>query len=91
MIRLQFTHIQETDGKITKVRWYNHSTGEVQTHSTGALITWLQKDKAKHAAYVCDGRNIVQVEVVEAKPPYLRTVKDGKATDNLATLPKIAA
>lgn len=49
----------------------------------------VDQKAAGHAAFVSDGRNVVQVGVVHPQngQPYLRTYADGTWTDNLLALP----
>lgn len=35
---------------------------------------------------VSDGKKVAKVEVVDAKPPYIRSVADGSVSDNLLTI-----
>lgn len=68
---------------ITKVKWQDGSASNIST--TAQMVEWI---KAGNKAYVTDGRNTVEVGVVEARPPHLRTFADGKWTDNLLALPR---
>jgi hypothetical protein len=69
---------------ISAVKWYNPKDGNVDSSTVATMVTWLRKG---NRAYVCDGYNIVEVGVVEANPPYIRTHADKKWTDNLLALP----
>ena len=92
---LQVTHVRfsssGTEHKhITQVRTYNpaKASGKVADYSVEAMVKWLTDPNAQRRAYVCDGSNIVEVQVAKnAKPPYLHTGKDGIASDNLLNLP----
>ncbi len=73
---------------IGRLRWKNEQTGENGESTREELIDWIRtrgwisvhiKDDAGHDA---------QVEVVNAKPPYLRAQRDGKETDRLLSLPE---
>ena len=44
--------------------------------------------REKKRAYVCDGRRIVEVGVVDSTPPHIRTYADKIWTDNLLALPR---
>ncbi len=71
---------------IARVRWHEATdaskTGE---NSRQEMVDWI-KDK-KGDAYVHSGDGRVDVGVVEASPPYLRTYANGVWTDNLLSLP----
>ena len=71
---------------IARVRWQNttdaSNTGE---NSRQKMVDWI-RDKGGRA-YVRDSAGAVDVKVVEASPPYLRTYADGRWTDNLLALP----
>lgn len=86
---VQVTHVRQQDGAedrhVSMVRWYEPSTGKVGDTSVAKMVEFLHKG---NRAYVCDGAVIVDVKTVDAKPPYIRTVKDGRPTNNLAALPK---
>ena len=49
------------------------------------MVDWIEKGGV---AKVTDGRNTVDVGVVNATPKYIRTHADGKPTDNLLYLPR---
>jgi hypothetical protein len=88
---VQVTHIRQAGGNkhehITTVQWYSPSSGDVNTSTTATMVAWLRNKTNR--AYVCDGKRIVEIGVVEATPPYIRTHADGSWTDNLLALPKI--
>lgn len=71
---------------ISDVRW--HEAGSTKTEESSALtiINWIKGKNGN--AQVKDGIGSVQVGVVDANPPYLRTHKDGRFTDNLLSLPR---
>lgn len=70
---------------IASVKWMNPSSAKQGTSSRSEMVEWLRK--AANRAYVCDGSSIVDVGVVEADPPYIRTYADKKWTNNLLSLP----
>lgn len=70
---------------ITEVRWRNPSTGGTGQSSREAMIDWIDKGGD---ARVKDRYGDVQVRVVRATPPYLRTYADDRPTDNLLSLPR---
>lgn len=39
-------------------------------------------------AFVGEGQDLIPVQVIEWQPPFLRTVRDGKQTNNLINLPR---
>jgi hypothetical protein len=49
--------------------------------STAQIITHLRKSPG--SIKVTDGTTTATVEVVEAQPPYIRSIKDGAVSDNL--------
>ena len=84
------THIRMSNGghlheHITDVRWRDSSNGQTGECTTAFMVDWLRKG---HRAYVSDGIRSVEVGVVNANPPYLRTHADGVPTDNLLALPR---
>lgn len=67
---------------ITMVQWRQDTdTNKCATHE---MIEWLRKG---NSAYVSDGVKTVEVQEYKANPPYLRTVADGRWTNNLLALP----
>ena len=71
---------------ITSVQWRNPADGKTGESSKSEMVDWI---KNKHGdARVTDGTNTVQIGVVDASPPYIRTYADGKWTDNLLALPR---
>jgi Protein of unknown function (DUF3892) len=71
---------------ITEVRWYNPTTGEVGTSNVESMVVFL-RDQNGHA-YTCNGKRIAEIQWVDDAPPYIRTVSDDAALDNLLSLPK---
>ena len=70
---------------ITDVKWQDTGNGKSNSCSRSDMIDWL---RAGNHAYVTDGNKTVEVGVVDATPPYLRTHADGVWTDNLLALPR---
>ena len=70
---------------ITNVQWSQPATGKTDSSTVAQMVEWIEKG---NQAKVTDGRNTVDVLVVNATPPHLRTVADGKYTDNLLSLPR---
>lgn len=50
------------------------------------MVDWIDTKGGK--AFVGTGANRVRVYVVDASPKHLRTVSDGKWTNNLVNLPE---
>lgn len=71
---------------IELVMWLNPATAAQGTNSRSEMVEWLRGEGRR--AYVCDGRTIVSVGVVDGDPPYLRTYADRKWTNNLLSLPR---
>jgi hypothetical protein len=53
--------------------------------TTAHAVDWLQKGSK---LVVAGDTAAVEVRVVNASPPYLRTAEDGNYTDNLVALPR---
>jgi len=70
---------------ISEVRWKNPETGESNTSTRQQMVEWINKGGR---ALVTDGARVVEVRVVDADPPYIRTWADGVWTDNLLALPR---
>jgi hypothetical protein len=66
---------------ITKVKWQNENKSDTSTKEQ--MISWINQG---NKAYVTDGVKTVDVLVVNATPPYLRTYADGRWTNNLLAL-----
>lgn len=71
---------------IASVRWVNPSNANVGQTARADMVTWLQANGNR--AVVQSGPRQVEVGVVDANPPYLRTYADGVWTDNLLALPR---
>jgi hypothetical protein len=70
---------------ITEVRWLNPATNVTGSTSRAGMVDWI---RGGGDARVTDGIRTVQVGVVDAIPPFIRTHADGVWTDNLLALPK---
>jgi hypothetical protein len=76
----------ESHDHIAKLKWVSDETSELGENTRAQLVAWIRDDGGK--GYVKDSLgNKVNVQVVDASPPYLRTVADGELTDNLLSLP----
>lgn len=71
---------------ISEVCWLNPDTGAEDRSSRETMVDWISNKKgvAKVKSHPTD----VDVIVVAAHPPYLRTVANGWETDNLLSLPR---
>ncbi|ACL64663.1 conserved hypothetical protein [Anaeromyxobacter dehalogenans 2CP-1] len=87
MVYITAVHMEggERHEHIASVRWSNPADGKSDVSTRATMVDWIKKGGD---ARVTDGRNEVQVGVVDANPPYLRTFADGKPTDNLLALPR---
>ena len=70
---------------IASIRWLSSSDSTSKTMSMAAAVEWVQKG---NKFVVASDTGAVEVQAVKATPPYLRTVANGKWTDNLLALPK---
>jgi hypothetical protein len=70
---------------ISSVRWRNPTTGATGQSTRAQMADWI---RIGNQAYVTAGVRSVQVFVVEAQPPYIRTWADGVWSDNLLALPR---
>jgi hypothetical protein len=70
---------------IAEVAWTNPASGDTGQSSRAAMVDFLRTPGNR--AYVSDGQRTVEVGVVEASTPYIRTHADGVWTDNLLALP----
>jgi hypothetical protein len=83
------THIRmSTTGNqhehITDVKWRNPS-GNTGQNTRQEMVDWINQG---NTARVKDSYgNDIDVMVVNANPPYIRTYADGVPTDNLLALP----
>jgi Protein of unknown function (DUF3892) len=87
MVQITAVHMVggEQHEHIGSVRWTNPSTGASGENSREDMVTFLNQG---NQAYVTDGYRQVDVGVVNANPPYIRTYADGVWTDNLLALPR---
>jgi hypothetical protein len=74
------------ESHITDVRWYNPTTGAMDVATTAGMVKFIAQDKGR--AYVCDGSRIVEIEVVAAPTPYIRSQPDITLRKNLLSLPR---
>ncbi|MFJ7082837.1 DUF3892 domain-containing protein [Streptomyces griseus] len=72
---------------IERVRWENASTLKPGESSRQEIVRWLEESR-ENEARVRSGTGSVQVGVVQASPPYIRTYANGSWSDNLLSLPR---
>jgi hypothetical protein len=70
---------------IMGIRWLDSSTSTSNTMSKPQAVDWVRKG---NRLYVAGETGAVEVRVVDADPPYLRTVANNTYTDNLLSLPR---
>ena len=87
MIAVTAVHIEGAarHEHIASVRWRNPDTGATGQSTREQMVEWIS---AGNSAFVSDGVRTVQVRVVNAQPPYIRTWADGVWSDNLLALPR---
>lgn len=70
---------------IEEVAWTNPADGKTGKSTRHAMVVWIN---GGGVARLKDAKGDVQVGVVNATPPYIRTHADGRWTDNLLALPR---
>jgi hypothetical protein len=87
MVYVTAIHLEGGSGHehIASVRWRNPADAKTGQSTKADMVDWIKNKNGD--ARVTDGTNTVQVGVVDASPPYIRTHADGKWTDNLLALP----
>lgn len=70
---------------IASIQWVNSAENTSNQSTRAQMVTWIN---GGGVAWVADGQGAVQVGVVAADPPYLRTFADNRPTDNLLHLPR---
>ena len=88
MIYITAVHMQGGTGHehIASVQWRNAADNSTGQSTREAVVAWIRDQNG--VARVTDGQREVNVGVVDATPPYLRTYADGVWTDNLLALPR---
>lgn len=78
-------HLEGGSGNehISKVKWVMDDKSNIATKET--MIEWINEG---NQAFVSDSSGIIEVLVVHAQPPYLRTYADGRWSNNLLSLPQ---
>lgn len=87
MVYVEAIHLVggERHEHIATVRWRNPATNQTGQTARAGMVDWIRKGGD---ARVTDGTRTVQIAVVNATPPYIRTHADGVWTDNLLALPR---
>ncbi len=89
---IEITHVRygstlKSEDVITTYKWRNEQTGAVDSSDKPAMVKWLDEGGV---AWV--GRN-PRAQAVAVHPAgqnaYVRTVADGKYTNNLTNLPEV--
>lgn len=70
---------------IEGIRWLNCDDSMSDTMTMAEAVGWVRQGRGRF--WVASDTGQVGVRVVDANPPYLRTVADKKDTDNLLDLP----
>jgi hypothetical protein len=70
---------------ITHIRWLDSRNSTSNTMSKSQAVEWVNDG---HKLWVAGKDGPIEVRVVSATPPYLRTVRDNSYTDNLLALPR---
>jgi uncharacterized protein DUF3892 len=85
MVYVEAIHLVggERHEHIAAVRWRNPATNQTGTTERSGMVDWIRKGGD---ARVTDGNRTIQIGVVNANPPYIRTHADGVWTDNLLAL-----
>jgi hypothetical protein len=90
MGRIQITARHMVGGErhehIESLQWRNMETQATGDSLRQQIVDWLLA--RGNDAWVTDGRNWIEVRVVNADPPYVQTYADGIWTDNLLALPR---
>jgi uncharacterized protein DUF3892 len=70
---------------ITRVWWLDSGNSTSKQMSTAQAVEWIRDG---NRLFVAGVDAAAEVRVVDTTPPYLRTVADGKWSDNLLALPR---
>jgi hypothetical protein len=86
---IHITHIRMAGGDrhehIAEVQWWNPQDSATGRSTRETMVAWI---RAGGDARVETAQSSVEVVVVDANPPYIRTRADGTLTDNLLSLPR---
>lgn len=86
---VQITHVRAPaaatqEHHITDVRWYDPESGNMNVSNVSGMVQFMLKGGY---AYVCNGRGISAVEVMNSPTPYIRAVPTA-STGDLLSLPR---
>ena len=70
---------------IAGVWWLDSENSTSNQMSTAQAIEWIRDG---NKLWVAGTTGAAEVQIVNAQPPYLRTVADNSYTDNLLSLPR---
>lgn len=70
---------------VASIRWLDSANSTSKVMSKRVAVSWLNEG---NKLWVAAEDGPVEVRVVNADPPYLRTVRDNNYTDNLLALPR---
>jgi Protein of unknown function (DUF3892) len=90
MIYITAVHMEppgEHHGHIAEVKWEAQSSPQTGTSTVKEMVEWIG-DKQGFAHVRDRAGNEVEVRVVHADPPYLRTYADGIPSDDLLAQPR---
>jgi len=87
MVRVTAVHLEGGHRRehIASVQWVNPQRNDHGQSTRAEMVTWLRQPGS---AIVSDTNRTVDVGVVDATPPCIRTYADGVWTDNLLALPR---
>ena len=90
-MRVQITAVHMVAGgsrheHIAQVQWTEINGSRNDTASRQDMVDWLHQQG--NQAWVYGGGRWIEVKVVDANPPYIRTYADGVWSDNLLALPR---
>lgn len=71
---------------IERVRWLNCDDSKSNVMTVAQAVDLLRRSSTR--LYVATSGDPVDVGLVEASPPYIRSVANGVGTDNLLQLPR---
>lgn len=72
---------------ITKVEYTDVYDSALVVVQKETMLDWLDASP-DNQAFVRDGQGRIEVKIVRGARPYLRTLKDGRWSDNLLSLPR---
>lgn len=79
--------VVSSESGIEKIRWISSKDSNSNVLTVAGAIKWLREGEGR-AFVVAGADGPVAVQVVNANPPYLRTVPNDTTADNLLSLPR---